>query len=184
MKTWKRNAVIAGVLVVVCAGIYLNWLYSGSTPELTQTLDADKVLGEATLVLNDTTQLDPATPVSSTSDSTEHFAQMRLSRQTARDEAVTLLQETIAYAEGADTSETSRKLERIVADALSESQIESLVIAKGYTDCVAYISDDGISLAVAAPEEGLTQNDVSLLADIVMSQTDYKLSDIHIVGVE
>ncbi len=184
MKTWKRNAVIAGVLVVVCAGIYLNWLYSGSTPELTQTLDADKVLGEATLVLNDTTQLDPATPVSSTSDSTEHFAQMRLSRQTARDEAVTLLQETIAYAEGADTSETSRKLERIVADALSESQIESLVIAKGYTDCVAYISDDGISLAVAAPEEGLTQNDVSLLADIIMSQTDYKLSDIHIVGVE
>ena len=175
---------IAGVLVVVCAGIYLNWLYSGSTPELTQTLDADKVLGEATLVLNDTTQLDPATPVSSTSDSTEHFAQMRLSRQTARDEAVTLLQETIAYAEGADTSETSRKLERIVADALSESQIESLVIAKGYTDCVAYISDDGISLAVAAPEEGLTQNDVSLLADIIMSQTDYKLSDIHIVGVE
>ena len=184
MKTWKRNAVIAGVLVVVCAGIYLNWLYSGSTPELTQTLDADKVLGEATLVLNDTTQLDPATPVSSTSDSTEHFAQMRLSRQTARDEAVTLLQETIAYAEGADTSETSRKLERIVADALSESQIESLVIAKGYTDCVAYISDDGISLAVAAPEEGLTQNDVSLLADIIMSQTYYKLSDIHIVGVE
>lgn len=184
MKTWKRNAVIAGVLVVVCAGIYLNWLYSGNTPDLTQTLDADKVLGEATLVLNDTTQLDPATPVSNTSDSTEHFAQMRLSRQTARDEAVTLLQETIAYAEGTDTSETSRKLERIVADALAESQIESLVIAKGYTDCVAYISEDGVSLAVAAPEEGLTQNDVSLLADIVMSQTDYKLSDIHIVGVE
>ena len=40
MKTWKRNAVIAGVLVVVCAGIYLNWLYGGSTPELTETLDA------------------------------------------------------------------------------------------------------------------------------------------------
>ena len=184
MKTWKRNAVIAGVLVVVCAGIYLNWLYSGSTPELTQTLDADKVLGEATLVLYDTTQLDPATPAGEVSDSTEHLAQMRLSRQTARDEAVTLLQETIAYAEGADTSETSRKLERIVADALAESQIESLVIAKGYTDCVAYISEDGISLAVAAPEEGLTQSDVSLLADIVMSQTDFKLSDIHIVGVE
>ena len=45
MKTWKRNAVIAGVLVLVCAGIYLNWLYGGNTPELTETLDADKVLG-------------------------------------------------------------------------------------------------------------------------------------------
>lgn len=185
MKTWKRNAVIAGVLVLVCAGIYLNWLYGGSTPELTQTLDADKVLGEATLVLNDTTaRSDTEVLASNAQDSSESFAQMRLSRQNARDEAVTLLQETIAYAEGSDTSETSRKLEGIIADALAESQIESLVIAKGYTDCVAYITDEGISLAVAAPEEGLTPNDVSLLADIVLSQTDYKLNDIHIVGVE
>ena len=186
MKTWKRNAVIAGVLVLVCAGIYLNWLYGGSTPELTQTLDADKVLGEATLVLNDTTQQDETAMLASNTQnrSSEEFAQMRLARQNARDEAVTLLQETIAYAEGSDTAETSRKLEGIIADALAESQIESLVIAKGYADCVAYISEDGISLAVAAPEEGLTQSDVSLLADIVLSQTEYKLSDIHIVGVE
>ena len=184
MKTWKRNAVIAGVLVVVCAGIYLNWLYSGSTPELTQTLDADKVLGEATLVLNDTTQLDPATPVSSTSDSTEHFAQMRLSRQTARDEAVTLLQETIAYAEGADTSETSRKLERIVADALSESQIESLVIAKGYDDCVTYINDGVVCVAVSAPADGLGDADAALISDIVTSQTDYPLSQVRIIEVK
>ena len=185
MRTWKRNAVIAGVLVLVCAGIYLNWLYGGSTPELPQTLDADKVLGEATLVLNDTTaQSDTEALASNTQDSGEAFAQMRLSRQNARDEAVTLLQETIAYAEGSDTSETSRKLEGIIADALAESQIESLVVAKGYTDCVAYITDEGISLAVAAPKEGLTQSDVSLLADIVLSQTNYKLGDIHIVGVE
>lgn len=184
MKTWKRNAVIAGVLVVVCAGIYLNWLYGGNTPELTQTLDADKVLGEATLVLNDTTQEGQSVAASQQENAGDYFAQMRLSRQTARDEAVTLLQETIAYAEGSDTSESSRKLEGIVSSALTESQIESLVIAKGYSDCVAYISDEGISLAVAAPEEGLTQSDVSLLADIVMTQTDYPLSEIHIIGVE
>ena len=182
MKTWKRNAVIAGVLVLVCAGIYLNWLYGGSTPELTQTLDADKVLGEATLVVNDT--LLPDMPVSSQNSMDEYFAQMRHSRQTARDDAIMILQETISYAEGEDTSETSRKLEGIVADALAESEIESLVIAKGYQDCVAYISEDGISLAVAAPESGLTDSDVSLLADIVMAQTDFKLSDIRVIGVE
>ena len=49
---------------------------------------------------------------------------------------------------------------------------------------MAYITDDGISLAVAAPENGLTESDVALLADIVMSQTDYSLSDIRVVGVE
>ena len=29
MKAWKKNAVIATVLVLVCAGIYLNWAYAG-----------------------------------------------------------------------------------------------------------------------------------------------------------
>lgn len=183
MKTWKRNAVIAGMLVLICAGIYLNWLYGGSTPELTQALDADKVLGEATLVLNDT-QMPQAEPVSRRNSTDESFAQMRLSRQTARDDAILLLQETISYAEGEDTSETSRKLEGIIADALAESEIESLVIAKGYQDCVAYISDDGISLAVAAPAEGLKESDVSLLADIVMGQTEYSLSDIRVIGID
>lgn len=183
MKTWKRNAVIAGVLVLVCAGIYLNWLYGNKTPDLTQTLDADKVLGEATLVLNNTS-IPQAAPASRQDSTDEYFAQMRLSRQTARDDAIMLLQETISYAEGEDTSETSRKLEGIIADALAESEIESLVIAKGYQDCVAYISDGGISLAVASPAEGLTQSDVSLLADIVMGQTDFSLSDIRVIGVE
>ena len=43
---------------------------------------------------------------------------------------------------------------------------------------------DGISVAVAAPEDGLTQSDVALLSDIVLSQTSCKLSDIRVIGVE
>ena len=39
-------------------------------------------------------------------------------------------------------------------------------------------------VAVAAPEEGLTQSDVALLSDIVLSQTSCKLSDIRVIGVE
>ena len=182
MKTWKRNAVIAGVLVLVCAGIYLNWLYGGGTPDLTETLDADKIMGETTLVMNSEGE-EYAQQVDANVDAEEYFAQIRLSRQTARDEAINLLQETIAYAQGEDTSESSAELESIISDALAESQIESLVVAKGYRDCVAYISDDGISLAVASPAEGMTETDVALLADIVMSQTDFTLSDIHIIGV-
>ena len=183
MKIWKRNAVVAAVLVLLCAGVYLNWLYGSNAVDLTKTLDADKILGESTLVLNDSIDLSMQ-EANSLTESGEYFARMRLSRQTARDEMVALLQETIAYAEGADTSETNQKLEAIVADALAESQIESLVIAKGYRDCVAYINDEGISVAVASPDEGLTETDVSLLADIVLSQTDLSLSDVRIFGVE
>ena len=183
MKIWKRNAIIAIVMVLICGGIYLNWLYEKESVDLTAVLDADKIMGESTLVLNDVT--DPVLEAANTNNRQDsYFAQMRLSRQTARDQAVTILQEAMAYAEGENVTDDSRKLEAIISEALAESQIESLIIAKGYKDCVAYISDEGISVAVAMPEEGLQQGDVSLLADIVMAQTDYSLSDIRIFGVE
>ena len=179
-KTWKRNLIAAGVLLVVCAGIYLNWYAGHSAADLTETLDASKILDDTTLVLQQEQGDALVTPVQQTGTQAEYFAQMRLSRQTARDEAVELLQETIAYGDAA----SSAKLEGIISDALAESQIESLIVAKGYQDCVAYISEDGISVAVAAPEEGLTQSDVALLSDIVLSQTSCKLSDIRVIGVE
>ena len=75
------------------------------------------------------------------------------------------------------------ELEEIVQVALSEAQIESLISAKGYTDCVAYMSGEGISVAVAAPEGGLQQNDVAVIADIVIAQSDYDLADIRVVEV-
>ena len=173
-KTWKRNLIAAGVLLVVCAGIYLNWYAGHSAADLTETLDAGKILDDTTLVLQQEQGDALVTPVQQTGTQAEYFAQMRLSRQTARDEAVELLQETIAYADGDAAS--SAKLEGIISDALAESQIESLI--------VAYISEDGISVAVAAPEDGLTQSDVALLSDIVLSQTSCKLSDIRVIGVE
>lgn len=182
MKIWKRNAVIAGVLVVICAGIYLNWLYTDVTPDLTKTLDADKILDESTLVMN--TQEDATQTGGATSDGTsEYFAKLRLSRQTTRQSVISTLQETISYADGADISAARAQLEQLVADALAESQIESLILAKGYADCVAYIGENGIDLAVASPDGGLTQQDVSLLADIIVSQTDCELSDIRVIGV-
>mgnify|MGYP000023662503 FL=1 len=181
-KTWKRNLIAAGVLLVVCAGIYLNWYAGHSAADLTETLDAGKILDDTTLVLQQEQGDALVTPVQQTGTQAEYFAQMRLSRQTARDEAVELLQETIAYADGDAAS--SAKLEGIISDALAESQIESLIVAKGYQDCVAYISEDGISVAVAAPEDGLTQSDVALLSDIVLSQTNCKLSGIRVIGVE
>ena len=47
-----------------------------------------------------------------------------------------------------------------------------------------YCANEGKMLAVAAPEDGLTQSDVALLSDIVLSQTSCKLSDIRVIGVE
>ena len=182
MNNWKKNLVAAAVLVTVCSGIYLNWRYSGgeNTKDLTDTLDASKVMSDDMLVMSD--QL---VEVGGEGDTvTDYFAAVRLSRQEARDSAVTLLQEAMAYGEDAEVSTSSAQLEEIVQTALCEAQIESLVIAKGYADCVAYMSDDGISVAVAAPEGGLQSGDVAVIADIVMSQSEFKMADIHVVEVQ
>ena len=68
--------------------------------------------------------------------------------------------------------------------ALSEAQIESLIIAKGYQDCVAYMTSEGISVAVSAPDGGLKSEDVAVIADVVMGQSNYGLKDIRVVEVQ
>ena len=183
MKKWKKNLMAMAVLLTVCSGIYLNWIYSGGkdTQNLEDTLNSDKVMSDDMLVLGggESTQVNTETNTSS-----NYFAAVRLSRQEARDTAVTLLQEAMAYSEETGNASTSGDtLDAIVQTALCEAQIESLVVAKGYADCVAYIGDDGISVAVAAPEGGLLQEDVALIADIVMTQSEYSLDTIRVVEV-
>lgn len=188
MKVWKKNAVIVTVLVLVCAGVYLNWLYAEpqAVPDLTQTLNAEQVLGDTTLVMAQEDDLLAAgTDALADESTTDYFAAMRLSRQEARDSAVTTLQETIAYAgEDEETGSSSEALENLVSVSLQEAQIESMVIAKGYTDCVAYLTEDIATVAVPAPKTGLVESDVALLSDVVMSQSGYSLADIRIIEVK
>ena len=111
MKNWKKNLVAAAVLVVVCAGIYMNWMYTNdqAVTDLTDTLDAQKVMSQDSLVLEvDNLSSDSGDTV------TDYFAAVRLSRQQARDSAVELLQEAMAYGEGEDTTDTNAQLEKLV----------------------------------------------------------------------
>lgn len=183
MKKWKKNILASAILVTVCAGIYVNWLYTDSqtTANLEDTLNADKILSSDSLVLSDGTVLGNDDAVNTITD---YFAAVRLSRQQARDSAVGLLQEAMAYSDNESAAQSSAQLEQIVKTALCEAQIESLVIAKGYADCVAYISESGISVAVASPEGGLMETDVAVIADVVLSQSEYTYEDIHIVEVQ
>ena len=180
MKQWKKNMVAAAVLVTVCTGIYLNWLYTDqqTAADLTDAVDAEKVLSDDLLALDEEVlgeELNTAT---------DYFAAVRLSRQQARDNALDLLQEAMAYDDATKAAESSQQLDEIVQTALSEATIESLIIAKGYTDCVAYMGGDGVSVAVAAPEGGLQTVDVAVIADIVMTQSEYTLDDIRVVEVQ
>ena len=182
-QVWKKRAVVVSVLLLVCAAVYLNWRYTGGVA------DTSKVLGQSTLVSGTQEGEDAqqtGTDGAETPAENDYFATARLSRKQARDSAISMLKEAEVdeNAEQTVLNEASETLQVLAAYTVAESQIESMVIAKGYADCVAYISQDGISVAVAAPENGLTQDDVSLVADIVLSQTDRKLGDIRIFGIE
>lgn len=180
MKIWKKNLIAVAMLMVVCAGIYINWIYSEdqAAVDLTKTLNNDKMMSEDLLVLGENSLLQESNTID------DYFSAVRLSRQEARDSAVSLLQEAMAYNEEGEATQTSAQLESIVQTALCEAQIESLVIAKGYADCVAYIGEKGISVAVAAPEGGMQEADIAVIADIVMTQSNFKINDIHVVEVQ
>lgn len=185
MKAWKKNLVAAAILVTVCAGIYVNWLYTEQTDveSLSETLDYEKVMSEDGLLLTDDVAAITAGEEVNTTAS-DYFAAVRLSRQQARDNAFNMLQEVMTYSETDKAAESAMDLEDIVQTALSEAQIESLIIAKGYQDCVAYMTSEGISVAVSAPDGGLQSEDVAVIADVVMAQSDYGLKDIRVVEVQ
>ena len=180
MNKWKKNLMAASVLLVVCAGIYVNWMYSSAqnVADLTDKLDAETVLSENGVIM-DTTVENMNSNVTA-----DYFAAVRLSRQEARDSAVNLLQEAMSYGDANQQQESGEQLEKIVQTALCEAQIESLVIAKGYADCVAYMSDTGISVAVATPEGGMDNQDIAVIADIVLSQTEFSMEHIRVVEVQ
>ena len=128
MKTWKKNLVAAAVLVTVCTGIYVNWLYTEQQTalDLTDAVDAEKVMSDELLALEPLEVMAEGETVTTASD---YFAAVRLSRQQARDSALTQLQEAMAYSDQSKAEESSAQLEDIVQTALTEAQIESLVIA-------------------------------------------------------
>lgn len=215
-KLWKRNAVVAVVLLFICVGVYLNWSYSRdqeaeeTAVELGDTLELD-LLGQEesqetgteeygsgvtavdaimddVVVVNDSGEYEALLTEAATDTTiSDYFATIRLARQESRDSAVELLQETMAYEDGTGSGETaaaSAELENMVTTALKEAEIEGLVIAKGYADCVAYMSDKGISVAVAAPETGLEPDAVAQICDIVTTQSDYTPSELKIIEVK
>ena len=180
---WRRNAVVAVMAVLVCAAVALNWM---SSSEQAVEEASGKVLGEAALVSGQET--DEGTETAALDEETvysgaDYFASARLTRQQARDNAISLLQEAAAQ-EGAEQSvanEASEGIQVLASYTLAEAQIENLVTAKGYTDCVAFMGDDSISVVVSKEDE-LTAEDVAKITDITMTETGYPASAIKIMA--
>lgn len=171
-QVWKKRAVVAAVLLFTGAAVYLNWRYTDNVA------DTSKVLGQSTLV---SAQEDSA-GADSTSVADDYFATARLSRKQARDNAISMLKEAEMdeNAEQSVLNEASETLQVLAAYTVAESQIESLVTAKGYADCVTFMGVDSVSVVVS-DSDGLDTTDVARIKDIVINETDYTADQIKIM---
>lgn len=193
MKIWKRNMVVAAIVLFVCAAVYLNWSYGREVEEGAQAADG-KLLGEAALVGGtETDDLLGAAEVDAQLDTEEsaaqqtgYFSSARLNRQQARDSALSLLQEAAAdeTADQAMIQQANESIQAMAANTLSEAQIENLITAKGYADCICFIGDTSASIVVAATQTGLDDSDTARITEIVKEETGLSAAQIRIIEAE
>lgn len=193
----KRQLTLLTLVVALGVAVYLNWEYAkGDTPYALQETTAvsaqadlgddqgdtqpvlealpDKNYGEAQLVSADEENND------------KYFEQARLTRTKTRDEALDTLQKSLK-----DTSLNEEEKESLTSTLTAtlesitiESDIENMVKAKGFADCVAFIEGDKINLAVKTGSEGLDKTEVAQLRDIILSKMETEAKNISIVEVK
>ncbi len=170
-KIKKRGAVYGVIALLLCVAVYLNWSYVGAPDEL--------LVAEQT----DPDSAETGAEASGTAESGDYFASSRLSREQARDEAVSTLKE-LSESEQADQTakdEAAAQISALAEDSVAEANIESMIRAKGYEDAVVMIGDESVNVVVAPPEGGLQATDVTVIKDIVVSETGVTAGQIKIV---
>ena len=80
--------------------------------------------------------------------------------------------------------EANAAIQTMAGYTVTEAQIENLITAKGYADCVAFLGEDSISVVVSALANGMTDTDAARIGEIVMEQTGLKADQIKIIEAE
>ena len=164
----RRHLVLACTVLLIAAALVLN----------------------VVLFTNPTDSADPSTPAGddSSTDNTAtdssldgYFSATQVSRQRARDEALEVLQSVVESEAADEATKTAALLEIAeLAKAMeAEANIESLVLSKGFTQCVAVINDDTCSVVVNGTE--LQQSQISQINEIVYEQAGIAPQSVRII---
>lgn len=203
MKYGKRQLILASLVLALGAAVYLNWQFAGTSvqTEPTDEDSASSTLGAAQLVNNAYVETVSDETVSETSGATEtdaapvdeaaaetaaqaaeKLSDARMTRQTARDEAVELLEDILEDAQ-ADTAVKEAAVSEaslIAQNILKETNIESLIQAKGFSECVAYINGDACTIVVNGDMEN--EQNALIIRDIAVSETGFDAEKIKIIS--
>ena len=110
-----------------------------------------------------------------------YFSSVQLNRQRSRDEALEVLQGVVDNDSATETAknEALAEINKLAKVMETEANIETLIIAKGFEECVAVISDEGASIVVKS--EGLQASQISQINEIVYEQAGISPADIKII---
>ena len=175
LKIGKRNVAIACSVLLIGAAVLLNWiLFAGANN--TDGYDGyDQPTGNISDTPNhDNTNVDNA-------DNT-YFSATQVSRQRARDEALEVLQSVVDNPEASEAvrAEALAGISAIAEEIQKEANIESLITAKGFEQCVAVLNGDTASIIVSADE--LLPAQLAQINTIVYEQTGIAPSGITIIN--
>lgn len=182
MKFQKRHIVLAALVLALGAAVFINWQFSDESSTLAK--EVSKELGAATYVNADVSSSDQIANVSKTTSSAdEYFAKAQVEREQAYDTAVETAKETLKLADSSDDAKTKavEQLSKLEDALVTQSNIESMLKAKGFSRCLCLISENSCSISVLKDE--LIDDSPLIIKDIVLSQLDIDFNSITIIEV-
>lgn len=195
MKKLKntRQLTLLTLCVALGVAVYLNWQYAKTDIGLSTQASTGNVVATQAQDFIGTAQDagnknygDAQLVNAGTSTTQQYFDQARLERSKVRDEALDTLQKTLRSAKLTEAEKTAATegLTQTIANMTTESDIENLIRAKGFVDCVAFISDGRITVTVMPAGAQLTASEVAQIRDIVINKANIDAQNISIVEVK
>lgn len=192
----KKELIAASLVVLIGMAGYLNWSYQDTikVKDNESYIETGKMLGEAEPVSanNEVTEEEVQTEEEAEAVDSKvgemkesaYFEDAKMNREAARAAAMEMLKATSA---DETVDEATRVLagEKLVACAENietESCIESVAAAKGFAEVCAYVNEGAATITVRS--EGMSQDDIAKLKDVVTSSADISADKIRIVEVK
>lgn len=172
-KNVKRNAAIFCTLVLIAGAVYLNWMLFSGTGDYNPD---DYVSGT---VNGGSENKQPSENASTDGDG--YFALAIIDRAEARAEALEVLSSITTSEDATDEARQSayNEMAKIAEEIECEANIETLVKAKGFEECVVVIASGKASVIVSG--ENLLASEVAQIKEIVYTQASISPQNITII---
>lgn len=169
----KKHIAVASMMIMLSAAVYVNYLYAAG--DLENFVAADKNYGDSILVEGSAKE--------EITDTASYFSEARVSRQQSRDEAVATIENLYGVAEedSEQVSALAEKAGEIAANMELETKIESMIKAKGFDECIVYISGEYADVMVQT--DGLLPTEAAVIKEAIIQQTSVPVENISIVEV-